>query len=822
MNSNPAKYKHPYLTAFTVGFLMYAVCVIPFIIYHGGYFFYYGDYNVQQVPFLILCHRAVRSGQFLWSPYIDLGGSMSGCFAFYFWFSPFFWITIPFPESVLPYMMPFLMMAKYGTATLFSYMWIRSFVKTDRAALFGAVLYAFSGFQACNIVFQHFHDVVAFFPLYLITFDRFIQKKKKLGFTFMSAFMLMLNYYFFVGEVVFFVIYYIIRYAWSRAYSNSAEMPPESLMESRRERRRRIPHEIFGLLCFGTLGVGIAAFYIALVYDSILGNPRVNNPIEGYDILYYGAAGTPLAILKSMFTVPDIIAKGTLFSSGFIKSGSVSMYVPCFGLGGAVAYADMRRYRSDWKKRTLAFLIICAFVPVLNSLFSALNWAYYARWFYQPILIASLMTAVSLEDARPESWKKGFLFETVGLGFFALCGILPDQTDDGSWLMLADSAEPRLFWTEILATAIAIPCLYFIVLYQKQTYKATRRALLIGCLACCITTMGVMLNGTSLIARSGGEKWKMQCLESKPALPDMATYSRVETDGTSTNYEMVWGYPTIHCFCSTVTPSIIDFYESLGIKRSVSSVVPYERLGVRQILSMRYAIENDIISSDEKYSSKGGLAGYEQIMKNGDEGSHGYNVYENQYFIPAGFTFDYYMSESEYESLDVESTLADRLLVHTLILPDDIAEEMQYGNGQTEVSSVAGLQHLDPEGLSVMTIEELEQESLRRAATSCSSFAYDNGGFTATTSDLPEENLVFFSCPYASGFTAYVDGEKADIIKCDYGFMAVRVPAGVHDISFRYMPKGLLPACAVSAVCLLIAAGIAVRGRKKKSLIGKA
>jgi hypothetical protein len=36
------------------------------------------------------------------------------------------------------------------------------------------------------------------------------------------------------------------------------------------------------------------------------------------------------------------------------------------------------------------------------------------------------------------------------------------------------------------------------------------------------------------------------------------------------------------------------------------------------------------------------------------------------------------------------------------------------------------------------------------------------------------------------------------------------------------MPKGLLPAGAVSAVCLLIAAGIAVRGRKKKSLIGKA
>ena len=42
------------LAVFTGGMLTYLLAVLPFLIDHGGLFFYYGDYNVQQVPFLIL------------------------------------------------------------------------------------------------------------------------------------------------------------------------------------------------------------------------------------------------------------------------------------------------------------------------------------------------------------------------------------------------------------------------------------------------------------------------------------------------------------------------------------------------------------------------------------------------------------------------------------------------------------------------------------------------------------------------------------------------------------------------------------------------
>ena len=48
---------------FFLGVFMYVLAALYVIIKHKGLFFYYGDYNVQQVPFYILAHRAIRNGK---------------------------------------------------------------------------------------------------------------------------------------------------------------------------------------------------------------------------------------------------------------------------------------------------------------------------------------------------------------------------------------------------------------------------------------------------------------------------------------------------------------------------------------------------------------------------------------------------------------------------------------------------------------------------------------------------------------------------------------------------------------------------------------
>ena len=330
---------------FMGGALLYIAAVLPFLVYHGGIFFYYGDYNVQQVPFYILAHRAVRNGYFFWNPYIDLGSSMGGSLSFYLWGSPFFWLTIPFPEKTVPYLLPFVMSLRYGTAMAASYAWIRKQVKDDSWALIGSLLYTFSGFQACNIVFQHFHDATAFFPLYLLSFDETVQKRRSTGFILMTALMSIINYYFFFGQVIFIIIYYFVRYFPSG-------------------RGKRAVREILYLAVCGTAGLMLAAFFLVQSIPGVSGNSRLDNYINGYGILAYEEGITPLAILKSFFMVPDIIAKPTLFSGEQIKNSSLAAYLPCFSVAGVIAY--FRIFKKTWKERLCAVCAVILLVPVLN------------------------------------------------------------------------------------------------------------------------------------------------------------------------------------------------------------------------------------------------------------------------------------------------------------------------------------------------------------------------------------------------------------------------------------------------------------------------
>ncbi len=87
---------------FLIAFFVATAFFIPFLITGHGYFIFFGDFNVQQIPFYRYCHDAVRNGQFGWSYVTDLGSNFIGSYAFYLLGSPFFWLTIPFPGSVVP------------------------------------------------------------------------------------------------------------------------------------------------------------------------------------------------------------------------------------------------------------------------------------------------------------------------------------------------------------------------------------------------------------------------------------------------------------------------------------------------------------------------------------------------------------------------------------------------------------------------------------------------------------------------------------------------------------------------------------------------
>lgn len=104
-------------------------------------------------------------------------------------------------------------------------------------------------------------------------------------------------------------------------------------------------------------------------------------------------------------------------------------------------------------------------------------------------------------------------------------------------------------------------------------------------------------------------------------------------------------------------------------------------------------------------------------------------------------------------------------------------------------------------------IETLREEPLENIKTNWR-------GLTGTIS-LSKDKILCVSVPYSEGWTAYVDGEKSDILQVNTAFMGIELTAGEHKIEFRYWTPGLTLGIVLSIVGLILLVGFVFCWRKK-------
>ena len=67
-----------------------------------------------------------------------------------------------------------------------------------------------------------------------------------------------------------------------------------------------------------------------------------------------------------------------------------------------------------------------------------------------------------------------------------------------------------------------------------------------------------------------------------------------------------------------------------------------------------------------------------------------------------------------------------------------------------------------------------------------------------------EKKWLFISQPYSTGWEAWVDGEKVEIMKADDAFMAIYLDKGDHNIVFKYHSPGLLLSLFLSIISMMV------------------
>ena len=372
-----------FLYSFLFGLALAFVIFLPFILVDGGRFLFYGDFNVQQVPFYRLAHDAVRSGNIGWNHLTDLGVNFIGSYSFYLLGSPFFWITIPFPGEWLQYLMGPLFILKFASASLTGYVYLHRYARNPNTALLASLLYAFSGFSVYNIFFNHFHEAIIVFPLLLAALDEYMYTRRRGIFALAVATCCIVNYYFFVGMVVFTVIYFFVR-----LFSGSWKITVRDFLL---------------LALEAVLGLGISCILLVPSVLCILQNYRVSNPISGWNALLYDKNQRYVHILQSLFFPPDLPARPNFTPDSGSKWASLGAWLPMFSMTGVIGWLQMRR--RHWLKKMLWILFFMALIPGLNAAFQLLNASYYARWFYMLTLMMAAATMMALENPRID-WKR--------------------------------------------------------------------------------------------------------------------------------------------------------------------------------------------------------------------------------------------------------------------------------------------------------------------------------------------------------------------------------------------------------------------------------
>ena len=316
-------------------------------------------------------------------------------------------------------------------------------------------------------------------------------------------------------------------------------------------------------------------------------------------------------------------------------------------------------------------------------------------------------------------------------------------------------------WISVVSTSIAsILCILAVVIYGAVTPKDAHKYI------------DATINGKDNVYESVSED----------------NFFRVDISENCDNYPMFWELPCMRCFQSVVSTSIMDFYDNIGVQRDVASRADISHYTLRSLLSVKYfyreirkgysyediqagisppSSSESTVQKFDIEASKVDITKYLTGFKYIGSNDH-FEIYENELYIPMGFSYDTYVPESEAE--DMSDTSREKLLIKALILNDE------------QIAKYDGIIEKMPPAKAVKLTKSDYSRFCREKQENCAdSFSYDSHGFRSEIT-LESSKLVFFSVPYSSGWTAKVNGKPVDVEKVSYGFMAVKGEEGKNDI----------------------------------------
>ncbi len=677
------------------------ISFVPFLIQNGGFFHVWSDFNWQQIPFGIALHNALdgmNPGGWTWS--YDLGMSTIQAFSFYGMGSPFYWISLLFPADWYPYLVGWIYILKYTVAGVAAYSYIRRFTKRDASAVAGALMYAFSGFQAANLMYYHFHDVVALFPLLLTGTEKVLEDPRDRGMLIFAVFINALNnYYFLVMEAVFTGLYFVFR----------------SFGRRDRDLRRTGRDLLNCLLCAGW-GAAMAAVLLLPSLLYILRSPRADRATSSAD-LFWDFRWLLFTIRGQLLPGDTMVHQSAFYSEEY---GSVAAWLPMAGMGLSLVYVLKHRWKNtDWLSGMILLLLLVSVSPALSSGFILFLEVTY-RWWFMPVLLAALASAKVLDAEEEYPVKKGLA--AYFLIVLAFCGTVCVLN-----AIRQDSGLIRNTGRFLAFSGISLAGILLLLLLGRVRKLNSRILTFLVCLFAAGTTFLTM----NCYYHYTGDGTEQRNLEIGMKLE--MNNPQYRYDVVNNQIELPGGGSGLTIFSSTLSQGVREFDSLFGYYSKNhtmdKSLVP----GLTELFGAAYNIRgvDESVTPVQSFQAGGGS----------------WTVREKD-ACPIGFAVDHYILREKLLEID-EKDRGVALLYAAVIDPEE--EEL-----------LSGLCTALP-AESILFGENLSAIVAKNRENAVRDFSRDNRGFRCV-SEYAAPEYVYFSVPYDRGWTARIDGEKREIL----------------------------------------------------------
>lgn len=769
--------------------------------------------------------------------------------------------------------------------------------KGRRMTLFCSFIYVFSGYALYAVVrHPQFAIPLVLLPLLIIAVEEILKHQKWHMGCALIALSLLSNYYFLFMNTIALVVYFLIRFF---------------CMD---EARRTIGNFLTYLRVFAgayILGIGMGSMAIFTSVMAYAGSERAGAGVmQSASPLFYTTAW-PTDVY--MFFLTTGRNAGNWLKMGFVP----------------LAYAALvLLFLRKGKKELKALFGVCVLFilfPVAGYVMGGLG-NVTNRWSYMLALLVTVVIAEILPIVHSISRHEIKLL---------LLSLLPYVIIALGYRHYSNEYTLKALVLLLITCIILILSADVIGIFNKKQMSVALAVLLVVCLWTNGDTMYSLeeAGGVAEYTAKGGamEAATATGVRALKGYDDESFY-RVGEPYTSA-YRLcaptILGVNGISYYNSTINGKIIDYNISLG--NLMSGLVDQRGFNNRTFMNALACVkyygvdkksgeleqEGEYEYFDNGQSEKGVPYGYVYIGDSTVNG-HDYEIYENQYALPIGYTYSQTISRSEFEQYNAAEK-QEIMLTHAVVEESEgrYAESVNYGELTVQKMNITDMDlgectiedgKLYVKAGSVMTLyfdglpnsetyfylngrvsEQVEDQDqiwfvisseantytglLRSTMNSYGldrdeylintgysenginsiSIKWSNSGSidlnelavycqpmtqygqyidalktdvlenveisdnkVSGTISLAESKLLALSIPYQNGWTAYVDGEKADIKNINVMYMGLELTPGEHTIELRFELPGLKRGMAVTAVSTVIFVALLIRDRRKK------